>query len=216
MAAIREGQERGFLALQELLDHDARAGLPEAAVAHDGGNRIARLAAGGAHQHAFARGQSVRLDHDRRVDTVQIAVGFVRIVEHPELRGRHAVFVQQRFGERLAGFESGRGASGAEHPQPTRLEQIDDAQAERELGADDGQGDPFGFGERGQPVQIVGRQIDRLGMLRDAGVARRAIHLRDVRALPELPDQGVLASAATDDQDLHRAFGASVGNAACR
>src|SRR5262249_22797014 len=50
-------------------------------------------------------------------------------------------------------------------------------------------------------------QIDRhaFGLLRDAGIAGRAIELRDQRRSGDLPGERVLASARAEKQDVHGA-----------
>ena len=45
-----------------------------------------------------------------------------------------------------------------------------------------------------------GHAILRQSLAGDARVAGRAAHLRDARRLRELPDEGVFASAAADDE----------------
>ena len=46
---------------------------------------------------------------------------------------------------------------------------------------------------------------DAFGLLRDAGIARRAIELVGERARGDLPGQRVLAPAGTEDEDVHAA-----------
>ena len=69
--------------------------------------------------------------------------------------------------------------------------------------------------QAGQVFGAEAHALDQVAVLRqaflgDAGVARRAPHLRDVRRLGEFPDQGVLAPAGADDQNLHGAWIQSV------
>ena len=42
---------------------------------HDVGDRFFRLGDGGGHDHALARGQAVRLDHDRRALLTEVGAG---------------------------------------------------------------------------------------------------------------------------------------------
>ena len=73
--AVAHDDEAGFLALEKFLDHDARAGVaflglifPQHCV--DRGMRFLKRHC---HHHAFAGGQAVGLDHDRRALLVDIA-----------------------------------------------------------------------------------------------------------------------------------------------
>ena len=91
------------------------------------------------------------------------------------------------------------------------LEQIHDAQRERIVRADDGEINFLFLREGEQLGQIFRADVDAFDQcavfgepfLRDAGVARRAPHLRGVRRLRQFPDQRVFASARTDDEEFH-------------
>ena len=68
------------------------------------------------------------------------------------------------------------------------------------------------LGEGQQAGQVFGAEVDALdqgavlrqAFLGDAGIAGRAPEAGDVRRLRQFPDQGVLAAAGADDQNLHR------------
>jgi hypothetical protein len=95
--------------------------------------------------------------------------------------------------------------------QAVFLEQIHDAQRQRVVRADDGEINFHFLREREQPRQIFRADVDTFDrravagevFLRNAGVARRAPHLRGVRRLCQFPDEGVFASARTDDENFH-------------
>jgi len=59
------------------------------------------------------------------------------------------------------------------------------------------------LGEQAQVLDIGRSDGDVLGDERRPGVAGGAIDLVDVAAVGELLTQGMLASAAADDQDFH-------------
>jgi hypothetical protein len=91
------------------------------------------------------------------------------------------------------------------------LEQIDDAESQRVVRTDDGEGNLVLLCEREQLRQILGADADafdrrlilRKSLFSDTRVAGRAPHARDVRRLRQLPHQSVLTSARTDDQNIH-------------
>ncbi len=92
------------------------------------------------------------------------------------------------------------------------LKQIDDAEGERIIRADDGEFDFLFLREREELGQIFGGDInafDRLpgllkSLLLNSRVAGRAPHLRDVGRLREFPNERVLASAGTNDENFHK------------
>ena len=99
--------------------------------------------------------------------------------------------------------------------QTVFLEQIHDAQRERIVRPDDGEFDFLFPRECEQLRQILRADVDAFDrvaqpfapgepahFLRDAGVARRAPHLRDMRRLREFPHERVFASARTDDAEF--------------
>src|SRR3989454_586611 len=95
----------------------------------------------------------------------------------------------------------GRRAEGAEAGGG---EAVDQAQGQRQLGADDGEIDVALPGEAQEPLHVVGGDRHALRLLGDAGVAGRAVERADAGALPELPHERVLAPAAADDEDTHQ------------
>ena len=64
--AVDHHDEAGLLAVEELFDHDARAGVAHAVADQHRVDRGVRLVDGGRHDHALAGGQAVGLDDDRR------------------------------------------------------------------------------------------------------------------------------------------------------
>ena len=64
--AVAHDDEARLLALEELLDHEARAGGAEALLGHHLVDRGVRLGHARRHHHALARGKAVGLDYDRR------------------------------------------------------------------------------------------------------------------------------------------------------
>ena len=61
-------------------------------------------------------------------------------------------------------------------------------------------------GERDKVVRIVGLYGAQLGMLGYARISGRGDQLRQKRRLGDLPGQGVLSAAGTDQQNFHGRF----------
>ena len=117
--------------------------------------------------------------------------------------GGHAGVGHDLFGEGLAALEPRGLGRRAEHEQAVFGEQVGDARHERRLGADHGQVDAFAPGKRQQSLEIGAVDVDRVGLLGDAGVAGRAEHPAGERRGAEGMNEGVLAATAADNQNAH-------------
>ena len=112
---------------------------------------------------------------------------------------------QEVLGISLGRFEDGTGLARPETFQTGVFKCVDHAGGEWCFRAVDGQAHLFALRKREQLRHIFSRDIDvaHTGFPCGAGVARRDQHLVDARRLCALPGQRVLATATTDDQDLH-------------
>src|ERR1700733_169220 len=86
------------------------------------------------------------------------------------------------------------GLGGAEDAQAAGLECVDDAEGERQLGTNDGEGGDFGGNEADHVVEIFEVDGEAAGDLRDAAVAGRADNFRDTRAACDGPGKRVFAA----------------------
>ena len=85
----------------------------------------------------------------------------------------------------------------------TIVERVDEPVDQRHLRTDDGELDALALDGRQQPFDVVGGDVEQAGVLRDAGVARRAQQLGLLRRAAERAHERVLAAAGADDEDLH-------------
>ena len=120
--------------------------------------------------------------------------------------GGHAVFQEDLFGEDLAAFQLGGAFVWPEDPEVPGLKNVHDAGAQWRFGANDGEVDLLLGGERGQGIDVGGRDRHAFGQVGDAGVAGSSKEIRDPPALGEFPDQRVFAPAVSDDEDFHADF----------
>jgi hypothetical protein len=86
------------------------------------------------------------------------------------------------------------------------LKVIDDALNEGLLGPDERQVDRFRLRKVGKAAEVSGLQADVGGFLGGAGVAGRGEKGRDLFALIEGVDEGMLAPPTSDNEDSHRVF----------
>jgi hypothetical protein len=119
------------------------------------------------------------------------------------VRRRNAVTLHELLGEGLARLKLSRGASRTKRTPAAALKFIDHTQGKRQLWSDNSQPrlHPFSHGNQRIDAFHIGRQA--FGLLRDPTIAGSAVDLGHTRGLAQLPNQSVLASATTDDKDIH-------------
>jgi hypothetical protein len=203
--AVDHGDEAGFLAFQEFLDHHPRAGGAEGVAAEHVGDGGFGLGQAHRHDHALAGGQAVGLDHDRCALLPHVLQRFLDVGVHGVVRGGDAVAGEEVLGEGLAAFQLRGGSGGAEDAVALRAERVDHAGDQRAFGADHGHRDALAIDEIEQAMNVAGidRDIAALGLGRGAGVARGDQYFGDAHGLRQLPGQGVFAAAGTDDENFH-------------
>ena len=86
-------------------------------------------------------------------------------------------------GEGLARLQPRGGLGGAEDAQAEAEKLVDEAEGERQLGADDGERGPFGLDDAQHGGEVAGVDRDAAGGLCDARVSRRADDLGHSRGL---------------------------------
>ena len=201
--AVAKAEEADLVAFKELLDHDLALRLAQQRAREQPLGGLSGDVARGADDDAFARGQPVGFDHDRRMKDFDGFFNFGRGGADGVVGGGNVVALQKALGEALAGFQHGCGARGAEDAQAALLQRIDNAQRERQLGADDGEGGLLGLGQADHGGEVFEIDRDAARNLRHAAVARRANHLSDARAALDRPGQRMFAASGTKDQDFH-------------
>ena len=125
----------------------------------------------------------------------KIGDGRLGVAKHAIVGRRYIGVPQQVLAKHLAGFELGGRAGWAERAQAGILKRVDNAGGERRFRADDGEVDFVLSREIQQPRDVVGGNVDILGVDRRAGVARRDEHALGARALSDLPRQRMFAAA---------------------
>ena len=103
----------------------------------------------------------------------------------------------------LLASSSARQLARTEYAKLLLLESIDQSGRQRRFGPDDRQPDPVLLGEADERRDVVGRDVHVQGVLGSAGVARRDVHPIGAGTLGNLPSQGVLAAAVSDDENVH-------------
>jgi hypothetical protein len=207
--AVCHDDEARFLAFEEFLDHDARAGFAQPVLHQHQVYRGPCLGYRGRNHNPFAGGKAVGLDHDRRALLVDVSLGFACIRERRIFCGRQAMTHHELLGEILRGLELRCSAHRTEDFQARLLERVHDAGGERRFGTDDSEIDLFFFCEADQFRNGGNPDILQSIFGRRAAIARCYIHLLHLRALRQLPGHRVLAPAGSDDKEFHVSGGSA-------
>ena len=196
---VRQGDDRGLLTHQALLDHHRLASLSEASLETlPHGGQCLCLCSG--HDNPLAGCQTVRLDHDRCAGLPYVCLRGAQISEGAPRRSRDAAVDHERLGERLAPLELCGNPVRSHNPQVPAPKNVDDALTQGHLGPDDRQSHVVTGGEGSQLLMTF--HTDLLG-LHHAVTARSTVHPFDQRALGEFPHKGVLTAATAEYQRVH-------------
>jgi hypothetical protein len=113
------------------------------------------------------------------------------------------VALHELLGKGFAGLELGCGLGWAEDAEAAFGELVDQAECEREFRADDSECWLFDGDDVDHLVEITKIDWNAAGQLSDAAIAGCAENFRYLRRSAKRPDQSMLATTATDYQDLH-------------
>ena len=174
------------------------------ALAHDVVHGIQGFLGGLGHHHALAGSQAVGLDHQGRAQFDHGVLGFVGIGEDLAVGRGHTGAVHDVLGEGLAAFQTGTIGIRTEAGDAGLTHAVGDALGQGQFGTGHHQVDLFLAGQFHQAVQVSGvhRHVDG-ALTGRAAVAGGHKNFTYPRALLELPHQGVLTPARTDNQDAH-------------
>ena len=200
--AVAQHEVRQLCALEALLDHDPRAGVAEAPLAHHrrhggvGRRRVSR------HHHALAGGEAIGLQHDGIAEPLrgEHRDRFVGRLARVIGSRRHPMTGHEGLRKGLARFECRRRARRPENRQAQAREVVDDAAAEGELRTNNREVDAKPRRESGRGGG-VGR-VERLGS-GDANHPRVARGTGDrigAHLAREPPGEGVFTPAGTKDE----------------
>jgi hypothetical protein len=120
---------------------------------------------------------------------------------------------QKILGENLAAFQLCGDLGRSNDGKIPRSQRIADAMDERQLRTNDSKVRPKFFREGHEALRVSGFDRKASRFIGDTSIARGAPDLFDARALAELPDQGMFAAAAADDEYFHDVPAACVNSA---
>ena len=203
IGAIGEDEETGFLALHEFLDHHFGTGCAKFAAEHivDGGQGFGL---GHGDDHAFASGQTIGFNHNRRALLADIGARGVGIGEMGVSRGWGTAGIADILGECLGGFQLCGCRRWPEGKHPCRAQPVGNACGQGGLGADDDECDRVGLGKGDNRITIQNIQIGAFRDLGDPRISGGHDQLVALGVLQSRPCQRMFAPAAAQYQDIHR------------
>ena len=170
---------------------------------HEVGDSRLRLRRGASDYDTFAGCEPVGFHHDSPARSAHVGNRVTRVVERFEIRGGYLPPAHEGFGERLAGFDLGRGGTRSEHLQSLRREGVGQARGERGFRTHDGEADAK-VGGSGRERCDIGGSNGKTGCERgDAGVAWCCVYLNPA-TLGEPPRQGVFSAAGPHHENLQQ------------
>ena len=204
--AIGERQQRALGTGEHLLDHHGAAGIAERAV-EAFMHGIQRLVQRERHHDALARGEAVRLDDHRSALLAHVGERGLLIGKGPVGSGGDVGARHELLGEEFGTLELRPLGTRAEAGDARGAHGVRDAGHQRSLGADDHQAAPGFAREIGDRLGVGLVQGDVLPHLERAAVARSDVELAAAGRVGELRRQGVLAAAASQQQDIDGVLG---------
>ncbi len=131
MGAVVEAKKADLFAFEEFLDDDLLLGRTQQPAIEQPLRSLDGGGARGADQDAFAGGQPVGFDHDRRMEIFDFLLELGGGGADRVGSGGNLVALQKALGEGLAGFEHGGFAGRSEDAETVLAQSVDDAEGER-------------------------------------------------------------------------------------
>ena len=210
MLTVGKAEEADLFAFKELFNDDlpfcfAQQGAAEKTLGGFDGS-TARLA----DEHAFAGGETVGFDNDGRMKDFDRAFQLLGSGAHRVVGGGDVVALKKPLGKSLARFEHGCRTSRTENAYAEIVQCVDDAQRQRQFGADDREARLLFNSYANQGFKIFEVNRNAASYFGNAAIAGRADDLGDPLTALNRPGQRMLAASRTKDQDFHRCFPALV------
>jgi hypothetical protein len=196
--------DRHFPAGQEILDDHLPPRIAENPLVHDLPQGQLGLRRRLRDNDALSGSEAVGFQHLRVGRLLrQIGARRIRVGKAGARRRRQAVLKQKLLGEDFAAFEPRRCRVRTKDRQACLLEAIDHSRAKWRFGSDDGQVRLFARGPCHETVEVGRAERKIRAKLGGPGIARRGEKLQAGIVLPQTPRHRVLASARTQEKNLH-------------
>ena len=156
--------------------------------------------------HALARRQAIRLQHEWRVEMLERTPRRLQRSRAFVARGGDACALAQVLGKTLAAFELRGGLARPEHRDPLRSQIVRQPGDQRRFGADHDEVDMVLVTKGGHGLVIGGIQRDTVGKAGGTRIARCRVEHGTGWGVGELPCQGMFAAPRAEQKDIHGRF----------
>ncbi len=219
--AVDEGEEGDFDAGENFFDEQRGSSFAKDARLQCVAGGPPSFLGGLADGDPFAGGQAVGFHHQWSGVFVDIGERGTQVIEEAVAGGGDASPRHHFFGERLAPLDTRGLPVGTENRAAFGAQPVGEPHGQRSFGPDDGEIDDAVADQLAEPVEVSCCDRNVLGHEGGPGIAGGDEDSVDERRLRELPGEGVLTCAGSDDENGgHRAISISsasalAGNAAC-
>ena len=202
--AVNKGENGHLAASHKLLDHELVARRSEFLIHHEflyTGFCLRQILTD---QNALAECQSGRLQNDRELCLrAKVLERGIRAVENFVICRRDVVFLHQILGKCLGALEDRCIFSRSEDAESLGLESVHNTADKRIVHTDNCQINGIVLCKRNEFIKLHGADIHTFRQLGNTRIAGCTVDLVYLRTLRYLPNDGVLTSAAADNQNFH-------------
>ena len=187
MIAINHDDKARFFALQEIFNHNARAGIAHFVAQQHIVNRSMCFIQSHRHNHAFTCRQTIGFDDDGRTFLIDVIMCSIGVFKGLILRGWNVVFRHKCFGKIFRTFQLRRILCRAKYFQPCGTEIIHNTRRQGRFRSDDGKSNIFFTAEFNQILMRSQGDVLQLGFNRRTGITGRnkyCFHFGRLRQFP--------------------------------
>ena len=203
MLTVDHDDKARLLARKEIFNDDTGAGAAKLMTGKhvvDGG---VSLFEGHGDDNALAGGKAVGLDDDRSTLGVDIGMSGLGVAEGFIVSRRNAVTLHEGLGEVLGAFKLCGLLCRTEDVKPLLTEFVDNALGKRCFGADHRKIDTVGAYKGCEFGNVGDGDVFKRSIGSSAGVTRGDVDVLDACTFGNAPCEGVFATAATNNENLH-------------
>ena len=203
--AIYDRQNACLLADQTFFNDNLRARISERSLLQNCSNSGTSFCKVRADENALPRCKAISFNNEGLLFTViQILHGLRNSAEHRECSSRNIGLFQQLLGEDFTAFQASSSGRRTEDCHAMASQFISQTSNQWSFRSHNSQVDLVFTHELDQSMHIFGCDVQILSINRSPRISWCTVNFLDERRLDQFPNQSVLTTARTDNQNLHR------------